>query len=68
VHYLTINDRDRIDWHEGMTVQEVLDAMGYSYALITVTVNDRLVPEEDYSAFQIPDKARVTVFHLAHGG
>lgn len=65
---LTINDRDRVDWHEGMTVQDLLTEMGYSYALITVTVNDELIPEHDYAQHQIPAGARVTVFHLAHGG
>ena len=66
--YLIVNDRDRIDWHEGMTVQDLLNTMGYSYALITVTVNDLLVAQEDYSTCRIPAQSRVTVFHLAHGG
>jgi len=65
---LIVNDRDRVDWHEGMTVQDLLSAMGYSYALITVTVNDQLVIEQDYPHHRIPAGARVTVFHLAHGG
>ncbi len=65
---LTINDRDRLDWREGMTVQEMLDRMGYSYALITVTVNGELVSEEDYATRKLPDEARIIVFHLAHGG
>jgi thiamine biosynthesis protein ThiS len=65
---LTVNDRDRVDWHEGMTVQDLLTEMGYSYALITVTVNDELVAEHDYARHLIPAGARVTVFHLAHGG
>ena len=63
-----VNDRDRVDWREGMTVQELLDAMGYNYVLITVTVNGVLVAEDDYAAHLVPDEARVTVFHLAHGG
>ncbi|MDY0109869.1 MAG: sulfur carrier protein ThiS [Candidatus Krumholzibacteria bacterium] len=65
---IIVNDRDQIDWHEGMTVQDLLAVMGYSYALITVTVDDELVPEHDYAHHQIPAGARVTVFHLAHGG
>lgn len=65
---LTINDRDRIDWREGLTVRGVLDAMGYDYALITVTVNGELVPEEDYDHRMVPDAAEITIFHLAHGG
>lgn len=65
---LTVNNRDKIDWREGITVTDVLDAMGYEYSLITVTVNGELVPHEDYDSYNVPDNAEVTVFHLAHGG
>ncbi len=65
---ITVNERDRIEWRSGMTVQDLLDEMGYDYALITVTVDDRLVPEDDYGSHCIDDGASVTVFHLAHGG
>jgi thiamine biosynthesis protein ThiS len=65
---LTINNRDRIDWKEKMTVHDVLNIMGYDYALITVTVNGKLVPEEDYETLTIPDNAQVLLIHLAHGG
>ncbi len=63
-----VNNRDKVEWHVGMTVRDLLAAMGYDYALITVTVNDTLVPKSDYASHEIPDKAAVTVFHLAHGG
>ncbi len=65
---LIVNDRDRLEWRPGMTVRDVLEAMNYGYSLMTVTVNDELVPEEDYAARSVPDGARITVFHLAHGG
>ena len=65
---ITINNRDKIDWDEEMTVRDVLDRMGYTYVLITVTVNGELVPKEDYETFQVPDSAEVNIFHLAHGG
>jgi thiamine biosynthesis protein ThiS len=65
---VTINERDRIDWHEGLTVRDVLEVMGYSYALITVTVDGTLVPHEDWASYRVPDEARISVFHLAHGG
>ena len=51
-----------------MTVQDVLDRMGYSYSLITVTINGELVNKEDYLYFTVPENASVNVFHLAHGG
>lgn len=65
---ITINNREKLDWHEGMTVQDVLDRMGYILPLITVSVNEHLVQEEDYATYEIPDNASVNVFHLAHGG
>jgi len=65
---LTINERDRIEWRDGMTVRDVLEAMGYSYTLITVTVNGQLVEADEYGHFPVPDEAQITVFHLAHGG
>lgn len=65
---LTINNRDRIEWRPGMTVKDVLDAMNYDYALMTVTVNEELIPEDEYALRPVPDGAEITVFHLAHGG
>ena len=65
---LTINNRDKLAWREGMTVRDMLVAMGYSYALITVTVNGEIVEQDDYETCRIPDGAEVNVFHLAHGG
>ena len=65
---ITVNARDRIEWRSGMTVQDLLDEMGYDYVLITVTVDDRLVPEDEYDSYGLKDRSSVTVFHLAHGG
>lgn len=65
---ITVNDRDKLDWRDGMTVRDILTAMNYTYRLITVTVNGMLVPKEQYDTFSVPDGAKVTVFHLSHGG
>lgn len=65
---VTVNNRDKLEWSESMTVKVLLKKMHYSYSLITVTVNGELVPKENYEDHLIPDNADVTVFHLAHGG
>ena len=65
---ITINKRDNLEWRPGMTIQDVLDAMRYTYHLITVTVNGEIVPKEDFDTYQIPDGADVRVFHIMHGG
>jgi len=65
---LIVNERDRVEWRDGMTVQDVLDALRYDYVLMTVTVDGALVPEEEYSLRLVPDSSKLAVFHLAHGG
>jgi thiamine biosynthesis protein ThiS len=65
---IVINNRDRIEWREGMTVRDILDEMQYDYVLITVTVGGVLVPEDEYDSRVVPDGSKVGVFHLAHGG
>ena len=65
---LTINNRDELPWRAGMTVRDVLNDMGYTYALITVTVDGELVEEDDYERHAVPDGAQLTIFHLTHGG
>lgn len=65
---IVVNNKEKLEWYEGMTVQDVLDEMGYVYPRITVSVNDRLVQKEDYATCEVPDNASVNVFHLAHGG
>ncbi len=65
---VVVNDRDHVQWHEGMTVADVLAAMGYSYVLITVSVNGVHVPREEYETHEVPDEADFKAFHLAHGG
>ena len=65
---IIVNDRDPVQWHPGMTVRDVLKAMGYSYVLIVVTVNGDYVKAEDYDSFPVPDGADVKILHIAHGG
>jgi len=65
---ITINNRDTLEWTPGMTVRDVLDAMGYTYVLITVTVNGELVDDDDFDTFEVPDGAIMRAIHIHHGG
>nr|HPQ41946.1 MoaD/ThiS family protein [bacterium] len=62
------NNRDTLEWTPGMTVRDVLDAMGYTYVLITVTVNGELVDDDDFDTFEVPDGAIMRAIHIHHGG
>lgn len=59
---------NKIDWFDKMTVRDVLDIMGYDFSLITVTLNDKFIPPEEYSTTLVPDNADIKVIHIFHGG
>jgi len=65
---ITVNDRDHLEWHEGLTVADVLRQLGWDFALIIASVNGRHVPTADYETTPIPDHADVRLLHVMHGG
>lgn len=65
---IRVNDLFDVPWREEMTVQGVLDALGWDYALIAVSVNDQFVHPDHYARFPVPDGADVRAIHIAHGG
>jgi thiamine biosynthesis protein ThiS len=65
---ITVNNRDKLDWQAGMTVSDVLKRMKYDYSLISVYIDEKYIPEEEYNSRAVPDKSSIQVIHLAHGG
>jgi thiamine biosynthesis protein ThiS len=65
---ILVNNRDRIEWEEGMTVTRLLEVCRFTARQIAVFVNGDLVPRDDYPTHQIPDRAEVRVLHAIGGG
>jgi thiamine biosynthesis protein ThiS len=65
---LRVNDKLEIAWREGMTVRDLLRVCHFTFPLINVTVNGRLVRKDEYDHFELPDGADVRVIHLISGG
>jgi len=57
-----------IPWREGMTVEDALQAMGYDFVHISVTIDDEYVDHADHARRLVPDGADVRAIHLFHGG
>jgi len=64
---LQVNN-EPLEWHEGMTVRDILVARNYKFPLLIVTVDDALVPPQDYLHATVRDGADVKVVHLMSGG
>ncbi|MBI5241401.1 MAG: sulfur carrier protein ThiS [Elusimicrobia bacterium] len=57
-----------VTWRDGMTVADALAAMNYDFGHITVTVDGRHVPQDDFDTTPVPDGADMKAIHLHHGG
>lgn len=61
-------NKEEMEWESGMTVQDVLDRFKYTFPMIVVKVDDKVVRKEAFASYQVPDGADVKVIHLISGG
>ncbi len=57
-----------VEWHPGMTVQDLLDTLHFSFRMIAMKVNGQVVLKKDYATTPVPDGAAVDAIHLIGGG
>jgi len=65
---MIVVNEEPLDWHEGMTVRDVLRAKNYRFPMLVIHIGDTLIQKPDYDIATIPDRAVVKVIHLISGG
>ena len=65
---ILVNNRDEIEWEDGLTVSGLLDRFRYTFPHIIVKIDGEVIPREQYPTRTIPDGADVRVIHLIAGG
>jgi len=65
---IRVNNRDEIEWEEGLTISALLEKLRYTYPHIIVSIDGQVVHREQYATQTIPDGAEVRVLHLSAGG
>jgi sulfur carrier protein len=65
---IRVNDKWDIPWRPGMTVNDLLDACGFTHHYLVVTINGMLVPPAEYATKAIADGDQVRVVHVLAGG
>ena len=65
---ILVNNRDEIEWEEGLTVSALLERLRYTFTHIIVKIDGQVVLRDDYPTRLIPDGADVWVIHLIAGG
>ena len=61
-------NEEPLDWHEGMTVRDILWAKNYRFPMLIIQVDGVLIPKPDYDTAPVADGAVVQVIHLISGG
>jgi len=64
---ISVNE-NKLEWKNGLSVRDALNACKYSFPLVIVRVNGEHVSKADYDNYLIPDNAEVSVIHLMSGG
>jgi len=65
---IRVNNRDEIEWEEGLTVSVLLERFRYTFPHVIVTINGEVISRDEYATRTIPDGADVRVIHLIAGG
>jgi thiamine biosynthesis protein ThiS len=63
-----VNDKWDIPWQPGFTVNDVLVALKFTHRQIVVSVNDSLIPPDEYATRPVADNDQVKVIHIVGGG
>jgi len=64
---ITLNNRE-IDWHEGMTISDLLSGVHEAHLYLVVKVNNRYVSRPYFDTFKIPDQAEILLIPMIAGG
>ena len=57
-----------MQWHEGLSVEEVLKTLGYAVPAAVVRLDGQSVRRQDWAATRVPDGAVLEVQVLMAGG
>lgn len=65
---IRVNSQYDVEYRPGMTVQDVLDALKFSFRMIVVKIDGVVVLKRDFATTEVPDGAEMQAIHLISGG
>lgn len=64
---IEVNTR-KIDWEENETIKQLLKRMTYTFPLVVVKINKKVIPRSDFSKVIVPNNSKIDVIHMICGG
>jgi len=65
---IRVNAQYDVEYRPGMTVQDVLDALKFSFRMIVVKIDGKVVLRKDFATTEVPDDTEMQAIHLISGG
>jgi thiamine biosynthesis protein ThiS len=65
---ITLNNRSEYFDKESLTVQELLQIKNFTFKMLIIKLNGKLIKKHEYNSAIINNKDDVTVLHLVSGG
>ncbi len=56
------------EWVKNETVEQLLKRMKYTFPLVVVKINEKVILKKDFTITIIPDKSKIAVLHMISGG
>jgi sulfur carrier protein len=64
---IEVNGR-KVDWVKDETIKRLLKRMRYTFPLVVVKIDEKVVPRDNFSEIIVPDKSKISVIHMISGG
>ena len=64
---IEVNGR-KINWVENETIKQLLRRMRYTFPLVVVKIDQKVIFRKDFPDVVVPDNSRVDVIHMISGG
>jgi thiamine biosynthesis protein ThiS len=64
---IKVNNRD-IKWIENETIKQLLKRMKYTFPLVVVKINKKVILRKEFSNVVVPDNSFIEVIHMISGG
>lgn len=62
-----LNNRPE-EWHDNLTIADLLIQKKFTFKLLVIKINGKLIKKNEYQNAIIPESADVKVIHLMSGG
>jgi len=64
---IEVNSR-KINWVENETIKQLLRRMKYTFPLVVVKIDKKVIPRKDFSNVIVPNNSKIDVIHMISGG